>query len=242
MKSRLDGDPGPQLLSAGIRLRTGVWPGVASTSLFLKRHRGYGLALSDFQSRGYGRTGKSWRSEAGHSLCLSWCENTTALPLSASPLIALEVCRSLEKLGCSGLRLKWPNDVYLGRFKIAGILLEVLGRRTIIGIGINLRPTTRAHFAGIWRSNSRVPDRASLVVEIISNCRRGLARLVALGVFPDRAAWQKRDLLMGRQIVLESGQGAPFATTCLGIRTDGALLTTPSPPEPMLHSCRVLSW
>jgi BirA family biotin operon repressor/biotin-[acetyl-CoA-carboxylase] ligase len=38
----------------------------------------------------------------------------------------------------TGLMLKWPNDLMIGRAKLAGILLERSGNRLVAGFGVNL--------------------------------------------------------------------------------------------------------
>jgi BirA family biotin operon repressor/biotin-[acetyl-CoA-carboxylase] ligase len=62
---------------------------------------------------------------------------------------------------CHGIRIKWPNDIYAGNKKIAGILIEnvVSGNhiiRSIAGIGLNVN---QEHFSG------DLPNPTSLLLE-----------------------------------------------------------------------------
>jgi len=60
-----------------------------------------------------------------------------------SAFSALAVRETVESLGGGNAKIKWPNDVYVGDSKVAGILIKntISGQsiqNTIIGIGINL--------------------------------------------------------------------------------------------------------
>ena len=104
------------------------------------------------QTAGRGQQGNKWCSQAGENLLFSIllkefdCFGLSPLPASRQFLIsraaALSVVSFLEKWGLNA-RIKWPNDIYVGDRKIAGILIEngLQGQslvRSIIGIGINL--------------------------------------------------------------------------------------------------------
>jgi BirA family biotin operon repressor/biotin-[acetyl-CoA-carboxylase] ligase len=96
------------------------------------------VVVAGEQTAGIGRHGHSWYSEPGaglyYSIVLDLPEAnptvTLALGLAAADAIAA-VC---------GLRcdIRWPNDVLCGRRKLAGILVQSSGGRTVAGIGINV--------------------------------------------------------------------------------------------------------
>lgn len=96
---------------------------------------------ADIQTHGHGRTGRTWVSDAG-GLWLSAVLPTPGprqqwaiLPLAAG-WAAIE---SLRKIGVTGLRLRWPNDIMAGRRKLAGLLVEQFHPETaVIGIGVNV--------------------------------------------------------------------------------------------------------
>lgn len=95
------------------------------------------------QRAGRGQMGRSWEEEPGKSLALTLAysrerlsENTDWVALnkqlSASALMALQrVCPE-------PLLLKWPNDVYRGARKLAGILQELRSDHLLFGMGVNL--------------------------------------------------------------------------------------------------------
>lgn len=104
------------------------------------------------QTAGRGQQGNRWSSEAGKNLLFSVflkefdCFGLAPLPAARQFLLsraaALSVAAFLEKWGLAA-RIKWPNDIYVGDCKIAGILIEngLQGGklvRSVIGIGVNL--------------------------------------------------------------------------------------------------------
>ena len=110
------------------------------------------VVVADFQTAGRGQQGNKWSSAVGKNLLFSVlikdfnCFGLTPLPASRQFLLsraaALSVLSFLEKWGLHAC-IKWPNDIYVGDKKIAGILIEngLQGKalvRSIIGIGINL--------------------------------------------------------------------------------------------------------
>ena len=107
------------------------------------------------QTAGRGQRGNSWESEPGANVTLSLILRpislaadsqfiiSQAVALGAADLVAelLEEAGSEEKVS-----VKWPNDIYVGDKKIAGILIEnsIGGRNvtsSIIGIGLNVNQT-----------------------------------------------------------------------------------------------------
>lgn len=99
------------------------------------------------QTAGRGQTGNSWESEPGKNLSfstlfrLSSIEQTTQLNM----LIPLAVVRVIgENIGAVGpLTIKWPNDIYWGEKKLAGLLNENVfaGNRpvcSVAGVGLNV--------------------------------------------------------------------------------------------------------
>ena len=105
-----------------------------------------------FQTAGRGQAGNGWESEEGKNLLCSVLMSYQPSAISCQPfylnvLVSVavhKVIRSLlfERSGlCSlseAVSIKWPNDIYYGDKKIAGILVE----NAIAGIGLNVNQTT----------------------------------------------------------------------------------------------------
>ena len=84
------------------------------------------------QTRGKGRRGNTWESQVGGFYFSTVSSNHKLLPF----VVGISIMKVLEK-ECSGLNLKWPNDVILQGKKLGGILCEDFGDFSIIGLGIN---------------------------------------------------------------------------------------------------------
>lgn len=132
------------------------------------------LVWARHQTAGRGRLAdRAWVDEPGSSLLFTayWSPARFRVPEFAPSLtVGLGVCLWLEQLGLAAdapVSLKWPNDVYLGEKKVAGILvrrrLTAAGPQSIhAGIGINLsnpgdqtgfrRPATSLAAAGVTLS------------------------------------------------------------------------------------------
>ncbi|KAA6302004.1 MAG: Bifunctional ligase/repressor BirA [Candidatus Ordinivivax streblomastigis] len=129
-----------------------------STNLLLKRIASQQaleegtVVVASHQTAGRGQHGNQWESEKDKNLTFSLLLYPTSLPLShhflLSKLIALAVKDTLEEYAAtvnlpSQFSIKWPNDLYFGDRKIAGILIENewIARQitqSIAGIGLNV--------------------------------------------------------------------------------------------------------
>lgn len=94
------------------------------------------------QTAGRGRQGRDWYDGAGNFMgsTLVTIRKNDPAPASLSFVAALAVGQAIDHAlgGACRPRLKWPNDVSLDGGKVAGILLEMVGDKVVVGIGINL--------------------------------------------------------------------------------------------------------
>lgn len=104
------------------------------------------VILSDHQTVGHGRRGRSFLSPAGVGLYLSIllrpaCPPTRLMHLTCAAGVAM--CDAVEKSVGFRPGIKWTNDLVSGRRKLGGILTELrlnsqgLVDYAIVGIGIN---------------------------------------------------------------------------------------------------------
>ncbi|HXK44658.1 MAG TPA: biotin--[acetyl-CoA-carboxylase] ligase, partial [bacterium] len=99
------------------------------------------VVVANKQTHGRGRHGRKWISdEGGLWVSLVWRNVNEELLRYLFIIAAQAVVDTLEQWGISA-RIKLPNDVYVGRSKIGGILIENLKQCVIIGIGININNT-----------------------------------------------------------------------------------------------------
>lgn len=113
------------------------------------------------QTAGRGRHNRHWVSDAG-GLWLSAVvpaegtpERWTLLPLVAG----LALCDAFASFGLAGHRLRWPNDIMVGRAKLAGILVERFHPSTaVIGLGVNLDNRPESADPALAGTVARLPD------------------------------------------------------------------------------------
>jgi BirA family biotin operon repressor/biotin-[acetyl-CoA-carboxylase] ligase len=179
------------------------------------------LVVADAQTAGRGRMGRSWRSEPGAGVWITMIERP-ADPTAVETLslrVGLAVAPALDALAESPVRLKWPNDLYLGPRKLAGILIEARWREgrpewVAIGLGINLRPpTSETRAAGL-----RVGVSRDDVLERVVPAMRAAARMIGPLTGIELATFGERDLAVGRACL------EPAVGVVQGIDPAGALL------------------
>ncbi len=104
------------------------------------------VVLAQYQNKGKGQPGNFWESEANKNLLFSLILYPDFLDAGKqfyiSKIVSLALVEVLRK-ETKDVHIKWPNDIYVGNKKIAGMLIEntIKGsslESTIIGIGLNL--------------------------------------------------------------------------------------------------------
>jgi len=104
------------------------------------------VVISDAQTAGKGRLGRSWISPPGKNLYLSIILRPALSPRDATALtlLAAVACTSAIRSATSlAASIKWPNDLIVGQRKLGGILTEIKADidhiiYAIVGIGINV--------------------------------------------------------------------------------------------------------
>jgi BirA family transcriptional regulator, biotin operon repressor / biotin---[acetyl-CoA-carboxylase] ligase len=104
------------------------------------------VVVTDHQTAGRGRRGRSWLSQPGRALQFSVVLRPEVPAADAGLLSTMVGVAAAEGIAsCSGLavRLQWPNDVTVEGRKLAGILVETrvadsLVRIAVAGVGINV--------------------------------------------------------------------------------------------------------
>lgn len=181
------------------------------------------------QTGGRGRRGTPWHSVPGESLAVSILLRP-AEPVALWPRLSLAaglaVADAADDFGIRA-QIKWPNDIWIGRRKAAGILVEAAAGFAIVGIGININspgfPEKLADTATSMKLElgveTSVPAWLGAVVGhlAVHHTRIGSGFPTLLDAVRDRCA------LTGRRVVLDSAAGR-LTGTVTGIADDGALV------------------
>lgn len=110
------------------------------------------VVYADEQTAGRGQRGNVWQSAAGENLLATIMVRPASLPVvsqfALSQVIALAVREAVSKFGIEA-SLKWPNDIYVGNRKLAGILVELdysgpFVEQAVIGVGLNVNQSAFA--------------------------------------------------------------------------------------------------
>lgn len=213
-----------------------------STSSELLRRAALGapsgtVIVADRQLAGRGRRGRAWIAAPADGLTFSllWRLPAGRVPAGLSLAVGVAVARALSRLGATGIRLKWPNDVLLvrdqGFAKLAGILVELTsdrrGTQACIGIGLNLAPPLGDFpqlVAGLAQAMAVVPERHEVLAAVLVALVDVLDGFVHSGFAGVKADWHAWHAWQDCPVQLLSDGAAALSGLCRGVDDDGALL------------------
>lgn len=130
---------------------------LGSTNSYLKENLDglpqYAVVTADYQTAGRGQRGNGWEAEPGKNLLMSMlyyppeglhpsCQFMISKAVSLATVETVD--KLLEGVGHPEVCVKWPNDIYVGDMKVAGILIEHSIQsacriaHSVIGIGLNV--------------------------------------------------------------------------------------------------------
>jgi BirA family biotin operon repressor/biotin-[acetyl-CoA-carboxylase] ligase len=166
------------------------------------------LVTADDQTAGRGRQGRAWTAPPRTALLMSLVLRDTreTLPLAA----AVAVCEALPVEAA----IKWPNDVWIEREKVAGILVEGRPQEgwAVLGIGVNVHAAPPLpHVTSL--------ESAIGIEELLGRLVTALDAWLHQPLPEVLTAWRSRDALLGEPVRWENGSGKG-----LGIDETGALL------------------
>jgi BirA family transcriptional regulator, biotin operon repressor / biotin---[acetyl-CoA-carboxylase] ligase len=181
------------------------------------------VLVTDHQSAGRGRLGRTWTAPPGTSIAMSVLVRPegiepprwTWLPL----LAGIAVADGIRAVAHLPALLKWPNDVLVGGRKLCGILAErvetPLGQACVVGMGINVAqqlsdlptPTATSLAVAAADAGSTVPPRTALIAAVLAELELLVRRWEAAG---DDAAgvrgYVERSDTLGRRVRVELGE------------------------------------
>ena len=178
------------------------------------------LVLADEQSAGRGTQGRRWLSGPGDGVWLALLERIADAPALGvlSIRCGLYAAEALDSLAAQPIGVKWPNDLYVGGRKLAGILIETRWRGAsaewvAIGFGLNVRPPALDAATGLVDGCARI-DALARLVPALRLAGHASGRLTA----DELSRWEFRDVARGRLV------SAPSPGTVEGVAPAGELL------------------
>ena len=192
------------------------------------------LVVADEQTAGKGRQGRVWRSQKGMNLLFSLVlrpkithDRIRLLPFAAG----LAVADAIEQSTGCNVECKWPNDLLVGKKKVAGMLIESTVQNeaitnVILGIGVNVNQT---HFPVELNATSlrihtgKDVDRVRLLCSALEELEQRYEQLEHFSPRMILDEWKQRAPMFGSLITLVE-HGSPLKATAIDIAPDGALI------------------
>lgn len=230
------------------------FPELDSTNSELLRHiqeyDNLSVIAAESQTRGRGQRGNSWSSAPGENLTFSILLKPSALEakdfMSITFLAAAAVRDFLKGEGIPA-QVKWPNDIYAGKRKLCGMLIENGLHQSriaysVIGIGLNLNqvcfpenipnPTSMKLLTGREFKPMETLEKLLTYFDMGALARaEELRRNYLHGLFQKDVARQYRDIASREE----------FTGTIKDVQPDGRLLME-TPLGPRLFSFKELSY
>jgi BirA family biotin operon repressor/biotin-[acetyl-CoA-carboxylase] ligase len=192
---------------------------------------------ADRQETGRGRSGRSWTSPPGN-LSATFMFQPQCSPADLHQLsfvVAIAACEAVdhalkEAQAPVECRLKWPNDLMLGRAKIGGILVEtsIFGGEllAIVGCGINIAvcPLIEGREVAALADHGVTTQPAAFLSRLDHALTAWLVRWNGGEGFAGvRAAWLQHAHPVGEPLTINATGGA-VSGAFAGLAEDGALL------------------
>ena len=208
------------------------------------------VVVTERQTGGRGRRGRSWVSPPGRNVAFSVVLRPEALPPIRAPeltlVAAVAVCDALRHAGVDA-GIKWPNDVLVGGRKIAGILTELSAETdrvhwVVVGVGVNVNarpedfpPELRGEATSLLIERGEAAPRALFLAACLTSLEDWYDRHAEGGLAPVLQAWRERSVTLGRQVSVRTDEGE-LTGTAVDLDADGALLVETAAGVRRIHS------
>jgi BirA family transcriptional regulator, biotin operon repressor / biotin---[acetyl-CoA-carboxylase] ligase len=183
------------------------------------------VVLAEEQSTGRGRQGAAWFGARGASLLASvvhWMKPEADTVAMLTLAAGVAVAETAVRVTGVHVGIKWPNDVEIGRRKVAGVLVErpgangvgVGGRDDgknafIVGIGMNVGqppegfpPEIAERATSLEVAAGRPVDRILVLEELLTALERQLTDLEGAALEKVRDRYMSHCDMIGRQVTV----------------------------------------
>jgi BirA family biotin operon repressor/biotin-[acetyl-CoA-carboxylase] ligase len=158
------------------------------------------------QTAGRGRFGRAWTDTGDDGIAATIVLQVQAAPLQAVAAAVGAAVATEQHLG-RPVGIKWPNDLVVGRRKLAGVLIEQAGPLALVGVGVNVNQVAwpaslgdRAVSLLQLRHDGAALDRLAVLESLLL----ALDRSLWMDDKEVRAAFAARDVLTGRRAVIHA--------------------------------------
>jgi len=197
------------------------------------------IVLAGEQTAGRGQVNNIWESRRGENLLMSFVLYPDFLHAGSqfmlSKFVSLGIFEFLSNY-LENVKIKWPNDIYVGDKKIAGVLIENSLRgasisSSIVGIGLNVNQIDFSpsipNPSSLKIETNRHFDVKSLLVELCQNLENWYRHLKLKNAEKINSEYIK-SLYRFRETSQYSDKKGSFKATITGIDESGRLCLTDS--------------
>ena len=193
------------------------------------------VIVAEMQQAGRGRRGRVWQSPFGANLYYSYfwrLDDGLQAAMGVSIAVGLAVYDAIKALYQIDVELKWPNDIYINKQKLAGVLVELDGQpqgpcQLVIGIGINLQmpESFSQHIDQAWtdlNQHTQQLDKNELVASLTYYLEKRLLQYSQSGLQEMYEHWNALNAFAGEQVELNTGHRS-WRGICEGIDPQGGI-------------------
>ncbi len=197
------------------------------------------VVVSDFQTHGRGRQGRTWHSEPGSGLYLSTLLKPHLPPESLhfiTLMAGVATVSAIQQHGAKQAKLKWPNDILFNGKKLSGILCEhIPGKAVIVGIGINMNQTQfpkdiQDIATSMKMETGNIINRADLILSLLEYLDYGYEDYLQGNKESLLQKWISNTDMFGKTVTVHQ-KGASMTGTAIGLDSEGRLILQTSDGE-----------
>jgi BirA family biotin operon repressor/biotin-[acetyl-CoA-carboxylase] ligase len=226
----------PTPITRGCGLKIIRYKRISSTNtkaktLAEKRAAEWTVVVSEVQTQGRGRSGRSWKSPKGglwFSLIIRRKISIDRIPLLQF-LFVNALRKGIEEVYGVQSEVKWPNDLVVGWKKLAGVLIEtkISGPElvyAIVGIGLNVNLTAEQLPRGatsiflVKKKRFSLEKTLSSILTVLEGRSKTLSDEKA--VVGD---WWRHCAHRMKPVTIDTGNGR-IRGKCVGVNPDGSII------------------
>lgn len=203
------------------------------------------VAVSEMQTGGKGRLGRTWYAPFGTGIWMSMIVKPEIIPMDAPKitlLTAVSVAQAVRQETGIKPGIKWPNDLLINGKKICGILTEMKAdmdriHYVIIGIGINVNEEQfpadiRETATSLKLETGKAINRAGLAAVVLNKWEENYQDFLQGGFSRIKPRWKEYTVNLGADVTVNTLQGV-IQGRAVDIDDEGMLLVEDS--EGIMH-------
>jgi BirA family biotin operon repressor/biotin-[acetyl-CoA-carboxylase] ligase len=169
------------------------------------------LVVAESQTKGRGRLGRSWFSPKYKGLYFSLLLKPSITPESSpvlTILVSVSMAEAIKEVTGLDIQIKWPNDLFLGNKKLAGILTEMNAEADkinfmVMGVGLNVNNDKRSLVSGATSLKEHLHEnlnRPALLQGILRRIEKNYLLWEQKGAHAVIDKWRQLSLTLGKRV------------------------------------------